>query len=93
MVMVSKFSNFPDKLSENDELREYELSGSHCNNVLQEEKNVDEWLKGKAVEYYRELSTGNLTNDQIKERVEALKLNLSQDRKVQRNILKPYSKH
>ena len=30
MVMVSKFSNFPDKLSENGELREYELSGSDC---------------------------------------------------------------
>ena len=28
MVMVSKFSNFPDKLSENDELREYESSES-----------------------------------------------------------------
>ena len=28
MVMVWKFSNFPDELSENDELREYELSGS-----------------------------------------------------------------
>ena len=27
MVMVSKFSNFPDELSKNDELREYELSG------------------------------------------------------------------
>ena len=30
MVMVSKFSNFPDELSENDELREYELSGFDC---------------------------------------------------------------
>ena len=30
MVMVSKFSNFPDELSENDELREFELSGSDC---------------------------------------------------------------
>ena len=28
MIMVSKFSNFPDELSENDELREYELSES-----------------------------------------------------------------
>ena len=28
--MVSKFSNFPDELSENGELREYELSGSDC---------------------------------------------------------------
>ena len=28
MVMVSKFSNFPDELSENDELREYEISES-----------------------------------------------------------------
>ena len=26
--MVLNFSNFPDELSENDELREYELSGS-----------------------------------------------------------------
>ena len=30
MIMLSKFSNFPDELSENDELREYELSGSDC---------------------------------------------------------------
>ena len=30
MVMVSKFSNFPKEFSENDELREYELSGSDC---------------------------------------------------------------
>ena len=30
MVMVSKLSNFPDELSENDELRESELSGSDC---------------------------------------------------------------
>ena len=30
MVIVSKFSNFPDELSENDELREFELSGSDC---------------------------------------------------------------
>ena len=30
MVMLSKFSNFPGELSENDELREYELSGSDC---------------------------------------------------------------
>ena len=28
--MVSKFSNSPDELSENDELREYELSKSDC---------------------------------------------------------------
>ena len=30
MAMVSKFSNFHDELSENDELRQYELSGSEC---------------------------------------------------------------
>ena len=30
MVIVSKFSNFPEELSENDELREYEISGSDC---------------------------------------------------------------
>ena len=30
MVMVLKFSNFPDELSENDELREYELRWSDC---------------------------------------------------------------
>ena len=30
MVMASKFSNFPDELSENDNLREFELSGSDC---------------------------------------------------------------
>ena len=28
MLMISKFSNLPDELSKNDELREYELSGS-----------------------------------------------------------------
>ena len=33
MVIVSKFSNFPDELSENDELREFELSGSDCTKV------------------------------------------------------------
>ena len=27
MIMLSKFSNFPNELSENDELREYELGG------------------------------------------------------------------
>ena len=31
MIMLSKFPNFPDELSENDELREYELSGSDSN--------------------------------------------------------------
>ena len=31
MVMVSKLSNFSDQLSENDELREFKLSGSDCN--------------------------------------------------------------
>ena len=30
MIMLSQFSNFPDELSENDELREYELSMSDC---------------------------------------------------------------
>ena len=30
MIMFSKFSNFPDELSKNDELREYKLSGSDC---------------------------------------------------------------
>ena len=28
--MLLKFSNFPDELSKNDELREYELNGSDC---------------------------------------------------------------
>ena len=31
--MVSKFSNFPDELSENDELKEYEISGCDGNQV------------------------------------------------------------
>ena len=30
MVMVSKFSNFPDKLRKNEELREYEFSKFDC---------------------------------------------------------------
>ena len=30
MAMVSKFSSFRDELSKNDELREFELSGSDC---------------------------------------------------------------
>ena len=54
--------------------------------IFQGEKNVNEWLKGKAVVYYKELSTGSLTSEQMKERVEALKLNLSEDQKVP-NIL------
>ena len=29
MIMLLKFSNFPDELSGNDELREYELSASY----------------------------------------------------------------
>ena len=31
MIALSKLSNFPHELSESDELREYELSGSDCN--------------------------------------------------------------
>ena len=31
MILLSKFPNFPDELNENDQLREYELSGSDCN--------------------------------------------------------------
>ena len=31
MVMVSKFSNFPDELTENVKLREFKLSGSDFN--------------------------------------------------------------
>ena len=38
MVMVSKFSNFPDELSESDELREFELSGSDCTSGYTERK-------------------------------------------------------
>ena len=34
MAMVSKLSNFPDELSENDELREFELSGSDSTPVV-----------------------------------------------------------
>ena len=34
MVIVSKFSNFPNELSKNDEFREYELSGSDCTGVV-----------------------------------------------------------
>ena len=30
MILLSKLSNLPDELSENDELREFELSGSDC---------------------------------------------------------------
>ena len=30
MITLSKFPNFPDELSKNNELREYELSGSDC---------------------------------------------------------------
>ena len=36
MVMVSKFTNFPNELSKNDELKEFELSGSDC--ILNEQK-------------------------------------------------------
>ena len=31
MMTLSKFSNFPDELSENDGSKEDELSGSDCN--------------------------------------------------------------
>ena len=31
MVTVTKLSNFPDELRENDELREFELSRADCN--------------------------------------------------------------
>ena len=30
MIILSKFSNFPDELSKNDELREHKLSRSDC---------------------------------------------------------------
>ena len=30
MIILSKFSNFPDELSKKDELREHKLSGSDC---------------------------------------------------------------
>ena len=30
MIMLLTCSNFPDELSENDELREFELTGSDC---------------------------------------------------------------
>ena len=44
MVMVSKFLNFPDELSENDKLREYELNGSDCSylHVMVSLKLIDE---------------------------------------------------
>ena len=57
-------------------------------NNFQGEKNVSEWLKGKAVAYYKELSTGSLTSEQMKERVEALKLNLSEDQKVPNMLMR-----
>ena len=41
MVMVSKFSNFPEELTENDELREFELSGSDC--TKNDETIFDAW--------------------------------------------------
>ena len=44
MVMVSKFSNFPDKLSENDELREFELSRSDCR--LLDKGQIQDLVKG-----------------------------------------------
>ena len=41
MVMVSKLSNFPDELSENDELREFEISGSDCIWLLSLSRGID----------------------------------------------------
>ena len=45
MIMLLKFSNFPNELSKNDELREYELSGPDCiisfrsaSNVMQQKR-------------------------------------------------------
>ena len=34
MIMLSKFSNFPDELSENDELKGNEINGSDCTGIL-----------------------------------------------------------
>ena len=34
MITLSKFLNFPGELSENDELREFELSGSDRNMMV-----------------------------------------------------------
>ena len=48
MVMVSKFSNFPDELNENDELREYELSESDCTS-----KFTKCWCTALALDYQR----------------------------------------
>ena len=41
MVTLSKFSNFPDELNENDKLIEYELSGSDCT-VMELEHSIAE---------------------------------------------------
>ena len=40
MVMVSKLSNFPDELSENDELREFKLRGPDCMRRQTPEENI-----------------------------------------------------
>ena len=50
MILPSQFSNFPDELSENDELREYELSGSDCSNYP-----LNSYKKSEAVHTHKQL--------------------------------------
>ena len=44
MVMVLKYSNLLDELSENDDLREYKLSGSNCTDLKKSHHFVDNLL-------------------------------------------------
>ena len=41
MVMVLKYSNLPDELSENDDLREYKLRESDCTDLKKSHHFVD----------------------------------------------------
>ena len=50
MIMLSTLSNFIDELSENGELREYELSGSDC--IISEILKTVKLLIQKFTEWY-----------------------------------------
>ena len=64
MIILSKFSNFPDELSKNDELREHKLSRSDCTWKSRWKKHwkngentgkVDEKILEKCKKYWKSL--------------------------------------
>ena len=45
MIILSNFSNFPDELSKNDELREHKLSRPDCKNTGKMGKILEKLMK------------------------------------------------